>query len=187
MENSKKQLETKKKLADAFMELYEKQDINHIPIKAITDRAHLNRATFYIYYDDVYDLREQIESGFLEKIVANFSRLDFMNLENFFAEMLALHRKSGNYLPVLLGKRDSAFPNRVKDAIGKLIYHIDEDQPPTPRIEYVMEYQCAGVIAIFSRMLRNDIDLPLAEIGALIKDISARGVAAVVRNERKEQ
>lgn len=186
MENSKKQRETKKKLADAFMELYAKNDINRIPIKAITDRAGLNRATFYIYYEDVYDLREQIEASFLGKMTESINRLDFMDIDSLFQEFLALYQTSGNYLPILMGKEGSPFPGRIKRSMRQRIRSINPDMPLTPRTEYAMEYQAAGIIGVFSQLLRSDANFTPEEAGSLVRDLSTRGVAAVIREERKE-
>lgn len=186
MENIKKQQETKKKLSDAFMDLYAKKDINRIPIKSITDRAGLNRATFYIYYEDVYDLREQIEASFLKKMMEIINHLDFMDIDSLFREFLALYKTTGNYLPILLGKEGSPFPNRIKTAMRQRIRSINPDLPLTPRIEYTMEYQAAGIIGVFGQLLRHDAHFTPEEAASLIRDLSARGVAAIIREERKE-
>jgi len=186
MENIKKQQETKKKLADAFMELYAKNDINRIPIKAITDLAGFNRATFYIYYEDVYDLREQIEASFLEKMTETINRLDLMDIDSLFREFLALYKTTGNYLPILMGKEGSPFPSRIKRSMRQRIRSVNPDLPLTPRIEYAMEYQAAGIIGVFSQLLRSDAAFTPEEAASLIRDLSTRGVAPIIRKERKE-
>lgn len=186
MENLKKQQQTKKRLADAFIELYARRDINRIPIKAITDLAGVNRATFYIYYDDVYDLREQIETYFLEKMTEIINRLDLMDVESLFSEILALYQTTGDYLPILLGREGSLFPGRVKAVMGQHIRRVNPNLPLTPRTEYAMEYQVAGIIGVFGRLLRSDGGLTPEEAARLIKDVSARGIAAIIREERKE-
>jgi AcrR family transcriptional regulator len=186
MENAKKQQKTKKKLADAFMELYAKKDINRIPIKAITDRAGLNRATFYIYYEDVYDLRDQIETYFLEKMGEIINRLEFMDIDRLFQEFLTLYKTTGNYLPILLGKEGSPFPNRIKTVMRRRIRSVNPHLPLTPRIEYAMEYQASGIIGVFGQLLRFDPSFTPEQAAHLIHDISAQGVAAIIREERKE-
>lgn len=186
MENIKKQQETKRKLADAFMELYAKNDISRITIKSITDRAGLNRATFYIYYNDVYDLRDHIETSFLERISEIFTRLNLMDIDSLFLYILSLYKETGQYLPVLLGKEGSPFPGRVKAAMRRRIREINPEIPFSKRLEYTMEYQAAGIIGVFGQLLKNDAGFTPEEAAALIRDLSARGVAAIVLEERKE-
>ena len=186
MENQRKQQETKKKLADSFMDLYAVKEINRIPIKAITDHAGLNRATFYVYFDDVYDLRDQIENYFLEKMTAVFERLDLMDIENLFHEIILLYQDTGPYLPLLLGKEGSPFPRRVKAAMRERIRAANPGLPLTARIEYAVEYQAAGIIGVFGRLLRSEGGLTPEEAATLIKDISTRGAATIILEERKE-
>ncbi len=186
MENLKKQQQTKKRIADAFIELYARRDINRIPIKAITDLAGVNRATFYIYYDDVYDLREQIETFFLEKMTEIINRLDFMDVETLFSEIIALYQTTGDYLPVLLGREGSPFPDRVKAVMRRRLRQVNPNLPLTPRIEYAMKYQAAGIIGVFGHLLRSEVGLTPEEAATLIKDISTRGITTIIREERKE-
>ena len=53
--------QTKANLRSAFWTLYTRKPIEKISIKEITDLAGYNRGTFYLYYNDVYDLFSQIE------------------------------------------------------------------------------------------------------------------------------
>ena len=52
---------TKRLLRQALAELMNEKDFKDITVKEITDRADLNRGTFYFHYTDTYDLREKIE------------------------------------------------------------------------------------------------------------------------------
>ncbi len=45
--------------------LYAQKPIEKISIKEITELAGYNRGTFYLYYNDVYDLLHQIEEEIL--------------------------------------------------------------------------------------------------------------------------
>ena len=40
--------------------LAEKQDVSQLTVQRITNRAELNRATFYLHYEDINDLLRQI-------------------------------------------------------------------------------------------------------------------------------
>lgn len=51
---------TQKAIKDAFLELIEEKDFEHISVKDITDRAMISRNTFYLHYTDKYDLFNKI-------------------------------------------------------------------------------------------------------------------------------
>ena len=52
---------TKFKIMDAFLELVEKTDFDHVKVSGIIQKAGITRSTFYFYFSDIYDLTEYIE------------------------------------------------------------------------------------------------------------------------------
>ena len=58
---------TKRLLRQALAEIMNEKDFKDITVKEITDRADLNRGTFYFHYTDTYDLRNQIEDELVEE------------------------------------------------------------------------------------------------------------------------
>ena len=54
------------------MELLNKKEINKITVSEICKKADINRATFYRYYLDQYDLLDKIENEFLQDLKATF-------------------------------------------------------------------------------------------------------------------
>jgi len=59
---------TKEAIRAAFIELLDEKGFNSITVKDITTRAHVNRSTFYMHYEDKYDLMEQLQRDVLEQI-----------------------------------------------------------------------------------------------------------------------
>lgn len=59
--NDRRVKRTKKALLDALFELLENKPLNRITVTELTERADINRATFYFYYTDLYDMLEQIQ------------------------------------------------------------------------------------------------------------------------------
>ena len=65
---------TKKMIREAFLTLLSGKDIRHITVRELCERAQINRGTFYKYYLDVYDLKEQIENELLIEFAASVGR-----------------------------------------------------------------------------------------------------------------
>ncbi len=68
-------LRTRKLLEQAFFDLMNERGFQAISIQDITERATVNRATFYAHFEDKYDLldhfiREKINEYLAEKIPA---------------------------------------------------------------------------------------------------------------------
>lgn len=51
---------TKKNIRETFLTLLEQKPLDKIHVQEILDTAQINRATFYKYYLDKYDLAEQL-------------------------------------------------------------------------------------------------------------------------------
>lgn len=62
---------TKRLLRQALAEIMNEKDFKDITVKEITDRADLNRGTFYFHYTDTYDLRDKIE----DELVRDFTEV----------------------------------------------------------------------------------------------------------------
>ena len=67
---------TKRPLRQALAELMNEKEFKDITVKEISDRADLNRGTFYFHYTDTYDLREKIEDELVhdfKEVISNYS------------------------------------------------------------------------------------------------------------------
>ena len=65
---------TKDLLRKTLTELLMEKDLKNITISELTERADINRGTFYLHYKDIYDLYEQIEKELLDDFVAIIAR-----------------------------------------------------------------------------------------------------------------
>ena len=59
--NDRRVKRTKKLLRDSLFSLLQKKSINDITVTELTDVADINRATFYFYYTDIFDMLNQIQ------------------------------------------------------------------------------------------------------------------------------
>lgn len=58
-------MRTKKAIKTAFVDLVNEKGFANVTIKEIAERAIINRQTFYNYYQDKYDLTEQLSAELL--------------------------------------------------------------------------------------------------------------------------
>ena len=66
---------TKKAIVDSFLKLLNEKSFDKITVKNIVEECGVNRKTFYYYFEDIYDLAEQI----FEEEVKKMSQ--FMNAD----------------------------------------------------------------------------------------------------------
>ena len=51
---------TKKAIVETFLELLKEHSLDKITVKDIVEKCGINRNTFYYYYQDIYDLIDDV-------------------------------------------------------------------------------------------------------------------------------
>lgn len=181
--------QTKTNLRQAFWQLYEQMPIRKITVKQITDLAGYNRGTFYLYFKDVYDLLDDIESKVLQVIEGMMEGLlppdgtfadacQLRGAPGFEAAMTPLAQTVqiyGKYARVLLSDRgDPEFKARFKEIVWPPLKRtLPLKRTHSPKEERVAkEYCMAGLIAAICAWLEEDDPLPVdAFISLLSEDL----------------
>ena len=152
---SHKREQTIELIRKSFIENYREKDINKISVKAICEKAGINRSTFYTYYTDVYELRDDMEDYIFEIIKKSFIELlaevDEYDPDNITKKLIikVLHVNNGTPL-LLLERNSSACISRIMNMVRYEIPVIsqrlsDED---FIQIEIAIRYHFAGVLAV---------------------------------------
>ena len=68
-------------IKNSFLQLVKEKSFTKITVKDITEKARINRSTFYKYYLDKYDLKEKTINNFLTDYKNEFS-LDYIESIN---------------------------------------------------------------------------------------------------------
>ena len=80
---------TRKALCDALAELLLEKELHKVTVQEISDKANVNRVTFYKHYLDVYDLYEKIEDSTLVELGLMVLQLEELPLRDFFAHIIS--------------------------------------------------------------------------------------------------
>ena len=64
----------------AFLELLEEKEFGKITVTDITNRADLNRSTFYAHYPDVQGVVEEIQDGIIEENMILVKEMKYRNI-----------------------------------------------------------------------------------------------------------
>ena len=154
---------TKKLLRQALAELMNEKEFKDITVKEITDRADLNRGTFYFHYTDTYDLREKIEDELIsdfKEVLASYSptvdnysatrmleqAVGYMERQKFLIRTLFCNR-SGDGL-------QTKFRYVIEDTIRKVQeqLHLEESEPIS---KYRCRFASSGIIGVLNMWLMD--------------------------------
>ena len=176
---------TKKVIKDTFIELLEQKPINKITVTELCTKCEINRATFYRYYEDVYDLMEKLKSQYVCELKAAISiSKDDYTISGFTSEILEVILKNKELSRILFSlKNGKDFLDDVLDiAHQKCIEKWNRygKNVPQEQVGYLSTFITAGTIGILNDWIQNDYKESPSEIANLIENISHYGLAKTI-------
>ena len=188
---SERTQQTKADFQEAFWRLSSTTPMEKITVAQVCQLAGYNRATFYLHYQDIYDLLQTIEDGLLEGMTEVvelcMQRLSADHgkpaLVAALKELIVYYEKHRRYILVLLGPQgDPRFALRLKDAYKPLWrrYIItDTGSHSEQEIDLILEFTLSGTLSMISRWVQDPGDISQVEMGKLVYDVAIRKVAAL--------
>ncbi len=180
--------QTRANLTRAFWELYLESPIDKITVRAITDRAGYNRATFYLYFRDVYDVLERIEEEVLAQIrtLVNERLLqgDTFDLSQHTDVIARLAQRFNTVLPRLM-TADPAFEDGLKEIIAPLLdrFIIPERGLTESEQDVLREFYLSGMLSSISFWVGHASEVPIERFCALVVGAVVFGAAGPTRSE----
>ncbi len=105
---------TKKAVQESFFILLKDNPINKITVKKICELAEINRATFYKYYNDPYDLLKQIELEHIKAMEKLIEDADNKNITETLIIIITAIKENSQWYSILISENgDSNFINKV--------------------------------------------------------------------------
>ena len=117
---------TRRVIRQCLTELLKTKRIQDITVREISEKADINRGTFYLHYRDIFDLMEQIENELLEEledVLNHFKASDLLsNPALVFTRVFQLVKENSDMVSILIGQNgDINFVNRLKDIVREKV------------------------------------------------------------------
>lgn len=181
--------ETKRNIEQAFLELYRTKRLEQISISALSEKAGVNRSTFYYYFVDIYDLLEYVENKYIDEatkiIPILIDGIIQDNLEENIAMIQEFYKKNRDIFLLFLVERPNAHIIQASKKIARtyaLHYiGIGEDKLGV-REKCIMEYIANAQIGIISWWLDNDRNMEFQILIDIIKQANLRGPMTLMMN-----
>ena len=158
-------LKTRKAICDAFAELLYEKELHKITVQEISDKADVNRVTFYNHYLDVYDLYDKLEADVLVELGLLILQLDEMRSEEFFSCLIGYISDKRSIFRMIFSPNGT---NRLRDKFGRLMEglfskltaeKLDSDLSDN-RIEYFSCYRAQGCISVIEKWVLGGLSVP---------------------------
>ena len=156
---------------EALLCLLEKKDIEFITVKEICKKAGVNRSTFYLHYENIYELLaetiEKLNKDFLSSFnhipaiekIKNGTREDLIFLTPEYLKPYLIFIKNNKKIFKIIHKKpqlfnvDTTFQKMYKEVFEPVLnrFSITKSQKI-----YIFEYYTKGVVAIIMKWLELD-------------------------------
>ena len=175
---------TKMLLQNALVDLMLEKAVGKISVKELTQKADVNRSTFYLHYLDIYDMLEQMENEFVETIQGFFH--DFftplptsMPLTLFVNISEWLEQDKVYYVKLLRGSASGyifeELESRIRDEFLTLLYLIFLDEESLD-LRTRVNFTVSGTVGVLRMWVMEGGNISLVELSETIDDILNNGM-----------
>lgn len=191
-------LKTRSVIKESLTSLMKEKSFDKITIKDITDKANINRATFYLHYMDKYDLLEKSQNDILNEIrevladafkIFNPQSLPIQDANTIIPFLSCVYEcigKNSDFVKVILGGNgDLNFQLKLKSLIEGLIKKISVIKTPNAfciPLKYLIETATSMHIGIISRWLEDGMIETPSELACITSNIIVSVSNSVIKN-----
>ncbi len=180
--NESKYFYTAALMNQALLALLEKKDIEFITITEITKKAGVNRSTFYLHYDSVYDLLEETIENLNKQFINSFnvktpfeiqSKKDAFLITDWLLVPYLNFVKQNKRVLKLVNQKPHLFQTRktYQKMYDKIFYPaISQFLKDEKQKLYVLEFFTQGVVGIVHKWLDLDCVTEIEELIDIIKN-----------------
>jgi AcrR family transcriptional regulator len=179
---------TKRLIRKALTELIEEQGLDGITVCNLTERADINRGTFYAHYRDKADLLEQTEKEITDKITDLQSTAESLTMADLFrayfndepmpfiVTLYSYLQENGNFIRALIGpKGDPAFQPRLQEIVADNVVNYilapKYQENMTPFTRYYVAYHTNAQLGVIKSWLDNGMQESPEEMARMVVQI----------------
>lgn len=167
---------TKKAIKDTFLNLLKEKEISKITVSEICKLSDINRATFYRYYLDVYDLLEKIEQDFILELVNATDTDKDTSVAVFTYDILEVFLNNKELVKLIFNTKNSI---SSVDTILEIAYNKCEQRwrkdlrndITIEDMEFASIFIFNGTLGIINYWIKNDFDKDIKEIAQKVEEL----------------
>ena len=186
--NDKRSRKSRQAIRDAFKEMVLTQEMSHIVIKELAEKADVNRKTFYLHYTDVYNVLEDVEDELLDDIKKIFGKFDMDKIKTDpYPLLLAISdgvsgSENETFNKLLFSSTISGnFMRKIKDMLKKELFNsYNFNVSNAPRANIVLSFIVSGVVDCYRDWYLSDRSESLEELARELSELIKHGIARYI-------
>ena len=189
-----KYFNTALRMNEALLALLEQKDLEYITVKELCRQAGVNRSTFYLHYNDIFDLLAAVEQELFDEIYAAVHIHPVSSFEQeglaFIEEVFSILYDNQEICAALVGPHgDMAFLHRIERMMEEnVLQKLREDFPERrSSIDYGFAFCTTGAVGLIKHWLAGGCAEPPREMTQLtyrmIHNMMTHGLARPVSED----
>lgn len=172
-------LRTKKSIRHAFLTLLSEKPFEDITVSALSERAGINRKTFYLHYNSTRELFDEIrreEGGRISRLSC-WKKMGTEEIDPYeiFLEMNKLIEEDRLLYKAILSVHSSqTFLQKVKEKILESD-EIKNARRLRPDIDYYLEYTISGLFSLYLHWLNEPNHISVEELARIATELTRNG------------
>ena len=182
---------TKRVIQESFLDLLETKDITKVTVMELCKKADINRATFYRYYLDVFDLLEKMEEEFVLEYQNSYKDFNYNDnkLYDYVLSLLQTCQRKKRFVKILFQTKSGiTFLHKLlEDAYIRCKEKWEHDIPNISEEieEYATVYLFNGTLGIVNYWIQNEFDKQIEDIANMVISLSYFGVNKFIYENKK--
>lgn len=150
---------TRSLLLQGLIQLMREKDIKDISVKELSDLADINRGTFYLHYNDIYDMLNKIEDELFQEFNELLDRdlpsdIRELSPKNTLLDIFNLLEKHRDIAKVMIGPHgDLIFVNHLKELVKERLHYLQLPESSAVKPEYYYSFLVSGFVGIIETWL----------------------------------
>ena len=180
---------TKQLIKQSLIELMHEKPFKDITVKDITERADLNRGTFYLHYVDIYDLLSKIEDETLqaiEEMMLDYRcKINMPSCYELLDELFSYIEDNRDLFEVLLhSQSEGIFLSKLQYLIktmGLDLMNMIYKDTSRPHYCYFLSFVLNGVLGVTEQWFNNGMDMSSTEMATMIDHFIMDGISILAK------
>ncbi|WP_189008746.1 TetR/AcrR family transcriptional regulator [Paenibacillus marchantiophytorum] len=171
-------LRTRQLIRDAFIELLYELELEKITVNRISERATINRVTFYLHYRDIPDMIDRLADDMINEIHAilkEFPNHSDSNMQMIIKILEHIAENSKYYKVLLASKRIPVFTERLMKLFAEFITtrmnKLEESSTLKVQKDIAIWYGSSAIIGTIVFWLRNDLPYTPIYLAAQLSEL----------------
>ena len=172
---------TQKNIRNALISLLSEKELSQITVKELSDKADINRKTFYSYYSGIDDILDEI----VEKLLAIIRDYDFRSSDfDAYALFCSLNQIINDdfelYRSLIFSNNYDFLLIKVKNTIKKTLLerYAPKINAQNNLLGLYAEYVASGIVSMYIEWFHSDNSVSLEELAKAASDITLFGFSS---------